>query len=215
MKRIVCAAMVLAMCMGFANAEKTVLVGAALNLSNMSGSGDYESYTKDNGMRVGFGIGANYLVALNDKMGVLAGLAYETRGTSQSTSSTMYGVTVKSDMTTALSYLEIPILFSYKVMPELAVNVGPQLGMLLSAKTTGTVSVAGTSTDVDVDVKDGMSGMDLGLTLGVGYTIANMVVVGASYTLGLLNTDKDPPSGVDGSITNSNIQINAAYILKF
>lgn len=182
-------------------------IGGGLNMSNMAFSGDYENQiagaTKS--MLIGFNAGVNALFGFNEKMGLVAGLNYETRGAELK----MESGGVSATATGTYNYLQIPILFSYKFIPELAVNLGPELGFFLGG--TSKMEVAGQSQSNDLK---NISTMDLGLSIGVSYTIINMIVVGAGYDLGFLNTDNDPADkDMSGSITNNNIKITVAYLI--
>jgi outer membrane immunogenic protein len=184
-------------------------IGAGLNMSNLSFSGDYEA-PDDAGMRIGFNVGVNTTIALNDKMGVLTGLAYETRG--MTTETKVGDITANGFM--KLSYLQIPVLFSYNAMPELALNVGPEIGIKLSATQGVTYDNAPAGLDdVDEDMED-VSTLDLGLSLGVNYTLMEKFVIGAGYYMGFMNIDNfDYDTAPDGSITNTNIKIMVGYKL--
>ena len=182
-------------------------IGGGLNLSNTSESGDYELPSGETqSMVVGFNAGVNALFGFTDKMGLVTGLNYETRGTKITVPASITGLGVSGTETMSASYLQIPVLFSYKFIPELAVNLGPELGFYLSG--TEKYEAAGQSQSQDLQ---NMSSMDFGASIGVSYTIVNMIVVGAGYYLGFLNIDNT--SGMSGSVTNNNIKITVAYLL--
>jgi hypothetical protein len=189
-----------------------LMVGGGLNMSNESFSGDYKDILTgmNKSMRIGFNAGANMCIPFSEQMGLVAGLNYETRGTKLKADSMGASVTV----TKAASYLQIPILFSYKPIPALAINLGPELGIFLGGKAkTEITGVTGLSMP-DEDLED-ISTLDLGASIQVNYTIANMIVVGAGYYWGFLNTDNSSvPAGmsISGSETNNNIKINVGYL---
>jgi outer membrane immunogenic protein len=189
----------------FAGIDLTI--GGGLNISDVNLSKDYKlASDQTKSMLMGFNAGANARFAFNDKMGLVAGLNYETRGAKIKTSDLGFSETKTGN----LAYLQIPVLFSYKFMPELAVNIGPEIGLLLRAKE----KVEG-DFDIDngtFDVKSSTSSLDLGASIQVTYTISNMIVVGAGYDYGFINTDKNP-GDMKGAMTNSNIKVTVAYLL--
>ncbi len=77
------------------------------------------------------------------------------------------------------TYLSIPVMIQYYVVPGLAVEVGPQLGFLLSAKNKPDEWES-------EDVKDSMKSTDFALNFGASYQLPAMPIgVYARYSLGL------------------------------
>jgi hypothetical protein len=187
-----------------------LMVGGGLNMSNENLSGDYKLPSGvDQSMYIGFNAGANLLIPFGEQIGMVAGVNYETRGTKEKGSENGMSGT----MTISGSYLQIPLLFSYKPIPALAINLGPELGFFLG----GTAKTEATGYSHSEDLKD-ISTFDFGASLQVNYTIANMILVGAGYYWGFLNTDaSEVPAGitVDGSQTNNNIKIHVGYLIHF
>jgi hypothetical protein len=195
------AAVLLASVSSFAAMDLTI--GGGLNLSNTMLSGDYKMPDGvDKTMLIGFNAGANARFAFNDMMGLVAGLNFETRGMKISEGDLK--------LTTSANYLQIPVLFSYKLMPELAINIGPEVGIYLSGK--GKAEMAGQSVEADLE---NVSTLDLGASIGVTYTFAEVVQVGGGFYWGFLNTDNDPADAdMSGAATNMNIKITVGYLLK-
>jgi hypothetical protein len=93
--------------------------------------------------------------------------------------------------TSTLNYLNIPLLF--EMGNKVTFQVGPQVGILLSAKEKGD--------DYNVDLKDEMDmpAADVGLILGVGFKPSNRVNFGIRYQHGftdIFKADDDIP-GLD------------------
>jgi outer membrane immunogenic protein len=193
----------------FAGIDLTI--GGGLNISDLTLTGDYKldniylAYGQTQSMLIGFNAGANARFSFNDKMGLVAGLNFETRG-DKIKKSNKYGA---GSYTTTLTmhYLQVPVLFSYKFLPELAVNIGPEAGIFLG----GTSKDEGDQTG-STDQKDLVKAFDIGASIQATYTIARMIVVGAGYDLGFMNTDKSP-NGKSGAAKNNNIKVTAAYLL--
>ena len=179
-------------------------IGGGLNLSNEIYSGDFkltDAYKKK--MHVGFNAGASTAIYFTQHLGIIAGLSYETRGFGWKIDDPELGGPLSADF--SLSYLQILALFSYRPMPGLAISLGPELGIFLTGK-----SKVGNETE-DLDI---IKPIDFGASLLVDYTIANMIAIGAGYYFGfLMNEDRPEGDSMEGSITNNNIKLFAAYVL--
>jgi len=137
-------------------------------------------------------------VPVDDKISIQPGLIYSSQGADYSES--------EFSGTVNLDYLNIPIMGKFEVAEGFSVQVGPQVGILLSAtdKEDG---------EDDVDVKDFVKSTDFGINFGIGYELANGLNFGARYNLGLsdLNDDSDlADQGVNWK--NSVIQISIGYL---
>lgn len=162
-------------------ADAQLGIRAGVNMANVSG--DIEG----NETNLGFHFGIDYEKAIGESLTFRPGLLYSGKGTKDDA----------SDIATNLSYLEVPLDLVFPLGGGLAVNAGPYLGFLMSAK-------AG-----DFDVKDSTKSLDFGLNFGVGYDV-DPFTVGLGYGLGLANiADQDD----DTSIKNSNIALYVIYNL--
>jgi hypothetical protein len=170
----------------------------------MALSGDYKLKPgMEKTLVIGFNAGVNVSISLAPNMGLVAGWNYETRGMKI----TERDINLTAKVTA--NYLQVPILFSYKFMPELAVNIGPEVGIFICGKETITMDSKSTETAMTH-----VSTLDLGASVQVTYTVANMIVVGAGYYYGFLNTDSanhDP--AMSGAATNNTIKIFVGYLI--
>jgi hypothetical protein len=181
-------------------------IGGGLNMSNETYAGDYTlppNFKKN--MHVGFNAGASAAVPFSRQWGIVAGISYETRGSEQDIDTAGTGSGDSSSRVFSMRYLQIPVLFSYRPIPALAIALGPELGIFLGGKTkNGSVSK-----DM-VDIRT----IDIGASLTLDYTIANMIAVGAGYYLGFLNTDNSSSAEIlKGGIRENNIKLFVAYVL--
>ncbi|MFP4522548.1 MAG: porin family protein [Fibrobacterota bacterium] len=190
-------------------AGNAVIPTLGLNMSNISASGDYEDFYEEAGILIGFNVGANYHLAINDQMGLLAGLSFETRGTAMTMDmitaydASFQPITEEVDVVMSANYIQIPVLFQYNVMPELGIVVGPEAGIFLSGKA---------KIDDEEDDLEDINTLDLGLSFGANYTVAEKFVIGASYYLGLMNIDgSDSSDDADGAMKNTNIKLSVGY----
>ncbi|MBT8265777.1 MAG: PorT family protein [Bacteroidia bacterium] len=135
---------------------------------------------------------------VDDKISIQPGLIYSSQGADYSESA--FSGTVNLD------YLNIPIMGKFEVAEGFNVQVGPQVGFLLSAKDKE-------DGEPDVDVKDFVKSTDFGVNIGVGYELANGLNFGARYNLGLSDLNDDPDLSDEGvKWKNSVIQISIGYL---
>jgi hypothetical protein len=185
----------------YAFAEIDFRIGGGLNLSNELYTGDYELGDGfDKKMKVGFNAGVSAAFYFTRQLGMIAGVGYETRGCGWDYEDEIPSNSMSAEF--SLSYLQIPVHFSYRPIPALAINLGPELGIFL----TGESKLDGDTFDMDENINR----IDFGASLTVDYTIANMIAVGAGYYIGFL--DSDSRNFDNGRILHTNIKLFAAYV---
>lgn len=81
-----------------------------------------------------------------------------------------------------LDYLNIPIVFKYYFKEGFSFETGPQVGFLLSAKTS----------DTDINVSKAFTDASFDWLIGFGYKFENGFNVNARYTLGFTDIWKGP-----------------------
>ncbi len=155
-----------------------------MNLSNVTGD------IEDNGIKVGFQIGALAEIMISDKFAVQPELLYSAQGTK---------FDGEGDASYKLDYLNIPIMAKYYVAEGFSLEAGPQIGFLMSAKYDFDGG--------DEDIKDELNSTDFGLNFGAGYDVTENINLGLRYSLGLSNINKEG----DDSVKNSNIAFAVAY----
>src|SRR3546814_3360456 len=99
-----------------------------------------------------------------------------------------------------LSYLSLPVLARYQLVEGLRLEVGPQVGLLLSAKSV--VDMGGE--EVEDDIKDNTESIDFGLTGGASYQLPVGVGIFARYYAGLTDLGKEDTGDV--TIKKNNIR---------
>lgn len=173
--------------LGFANAQETKFgVKAGLNLSNWTGDVEYNS------AKIGFQVGGFAEIKISDKFAVQPELLYSLQGTKFEEG----GVEANYN----LSYINIPVMAKFFVAEGFSLEVGPQIGILTSAKLK--------FEDESEDAKEFFESIDFGLNFGAGYDVAENINIGLRYSLGLSNIAKD--SG-DEKLSNSNIALAIGY----
>ena len=151
--------------------------------------------TEGNKMKLGLVAGAEFGYNINDMFAVTAGALVSLQGSKFDDNS------YQKDVTTNLTYLNVPILANVYIAPGLAIKAGVQPGFLLSRKTKLDELVgSGTWTSVEHTSTDGMKKVDFSIPLGLSYEISDFVI-DARYNLGLTNiNDTDSYKSKNGVI---------------
>jgi len=149
-------------------------------------------------MKLGLVGGAEFGYQLNDQFAVTAGLLAAMEG------SGMKDGEQTKDVKSTTTYLNVPILANYYVLPGLAIKAGIQPGFLLSAKHKGSFYDDSKWIDFDESGTDGMKKFDLSIPLGLSYEFSDFVI-DARYNLGLTKIAED----MDGK--NSVIMLTVGY----
>lgn len=102
--------------------------------------------------------------------------------------------------TVKLDYLNLPLIAKYYVAENFSLEVGPQIGFLLSANDEGESD----GFTYDEDIKEFIKGIDFGINFGVGYKLDSGLNFGARYNLGLSDVNDDYEEG--GTYKNGVIQ---------
>ncbi|MDR2650870.1 MAG: PorT family protein [Prevotellaceae bacterium] len=200
MKKVLLITLVALLGIATANAQIKVGAKAGVNLSTLSDMDDAK-------FKLGFHVGGFAEFAISDRIAIQPELLYSTQGTSFSESLTEEGITATADVNFNLSYINLPVLLKVKLAEGLNIEVGPQVGFLLSAKTKTEVNVLGISASKTEDVKSICNSLDVAAAAGLSYTFAEKFVVGARYTLGLTKLNKNG----DASVKNGVIQVSFGY----
>lgn len=161
-----------------------------LNLYNIHNDNGVEYDTK-----AGFHLGLIGHIHINKSFALQPELVYSTQGAKYTVSGT--------DTKIKLDYLNVPFMFQYMFDNGFRLQAGPQLGLLVKAKTeTGNVSV---------NIKDNMKTVDFGLGFGAGYiNPASGFGVDARYNLGVSGINEN--SNVKS--TNRGFQLGVFYLMK-
>lgn len=182
------------MIFGIGNAQSTRYgIKAGLNVSNFTG------YAEDIKTLAGFHVGGFAEIKIANKWGIQPEFLFSTQGT------TIEGYDGNSNTNVKLNYLNIPVLAKYYFTDAFSVEVGPQFGLLLTAKSKGE------------DIEDLFKSSDFGLNLGCGYNLTENFALGLRYTIGLSNISdvadeyQDYPEFYNLNFKNSNFALSLAY----
>lgn len=166
------------------NAQTTFGAKAGLNLTKVTGG---ETKTK---AKIGLVAGVFAEVSLGEDFRFQPELLFSSQG-----------YKVKDvEGKVSLNYVSIPLIAKYYVAEGFALEVGPQVGILLSAKTK-----AGKG---EVDIKEQVKTIDFGLNIGGSSDITENMFVGARYNFGLSKLAK----GKDADkVKNSVLSVSLGY----
>jgi hypothetical protein len=159
---------------------------AGLNIANIGG----DAAGVD--AKIGFHAGLFGVLKISEKFGIQPEVVFSRQGAQAASNSK---VKINYD------YVNIPIMFSAYATEKVFFQAGPQIGILVGAKITD-------GSD-DIDVKDQLEGVDLGLGLGAGYDTGK-VLIGIRYNLGLTTTSKSD----EGKFPNRVLQLSLGFKLN-
>ena len=170
-------------------------------------------------LKFGIKAGANFasINLTDDKMllgyhgGFLAQIKFANFGIQPEVLFSIQGAGMKdfsiSDMNVKLNYINVPVMLQYYVIPKLlAIELGPQFGILLSAKSTDTIE---RERSTETDIKENSNTIDFSACGGLSFQLPIIPLgIFARYTLGFTNIKKD--AGDDAG-KNHVIQIGAFF----
>ncbi|MCK7591444.1 PorT family protein [Subsaxibacter sp. CAU 1640] len=193
-------------------------VKAGANLSNLNTDLDSEKYL------LGFHVGGLAEIPLGAKFSIQPELLYSLEGAkledefSFEDEGITYGLDFKEEV--KLSYLQLPVMFKYRMTDKFSFEAGPQVGYLLNAKSEydSTLRVGGdTFSDSGSEkIKDQVKSIAFGVNFGLGYQFTNNMFIQGRYHLGLSDLD-DTDSNLEeddvdrGSVKNRSFQVSIGY----
>ena len=175
---------------GFVNAQQTRFgIKGGVSLTNFSGDAEANS-------KVGFLVGGFAEIKVIERLSIQPELLFSAQGA-------RYEYIGMDNTNLNLSYINIPVLAKFYVTKEFAVEGGPQIGFLTSAKDDGE------------DVKNFYKSADFGFNFGAGYNFTDNLSVGLRYTVGLSGVvdggDYDDIDDYYDSAKNSVLALSLAY----
>lgn len=168
-------------------------VKAGANFANMTIKEDGFSIKPES--RTAFHIGALVEFPISDAFYIQPEILYNSVGSKVNFSESFMGMDFSVENTTKLDYISIPIMAKYYIMEGLAIEAGPQVGFLMSAKndfsSSSTMMGQTESESGEEDVKEDYKGIDFGLGIGVSYRLDMGLFFSARYVLGLSNIGEE------------------------
>lgn len=187
MKKVMLAAMAV-MVFGFSNAQKSVRFGikGGFNISTVSGN-----YYANSEEKLGAHIGGLVEIKLTRKFSIQPELLLSLQGAKFDRS---YGAGAYTENKLNLTYINVPVLAKFYVIPSLSLEAGPQVGFLVSAKDKVTSTHNFNDDPIVVvsrntDVKDDFNTVEAGFNIGASYYFTNNLFTTARYTFGITSID--------------------------
>lgn len=159
---------------------------AGVNFATLNGKD-----AKEADMQVGFHIGAFAEIKFNEQFAIQPEILYSTQGAQTKGTIQVMGVTANFEGGIKSSYINVPIMAKYYVIPSVAIEAGPYVGFLMKAEAESNISAMGASQELKQDIKDASNTVDFGVGVGASFNLDNGFFVGARYNLGLTKIYKD------------------------
>jgi hypothetical protein len=144
-----------------------------------------------------FHIGGVMEALYNDKIAIQPEIVYSAQGFTYSEDSEMRNIT--------LAYINVPIMVKYYLTKGFAIEAGPQIGFLNSAKLKSTRNGENT----ELDIKDGLRSNDLCFNIGIGLLLDNGLNFNARYCYGITNIANRL---TDEKFKNRVVQLSIGYM---
>ncbi|WP_372757110.1 porin family protein [Mariniflexile sp.] len=195
-------------------------VKAGVNMSTLKTDLNQEKYL------LGYHLGGLAEIKINEKFLLQPELLYSLLGGKIEDSfsfddeGTTFNTKYKEDV--KLAYLQLPVMAKYQIVNKLNLEIGPQIGYLLSGKSDYDVTMNFDGESItdsgSEDIKDQVKSLDFGLNFGLGYELSNKMIIQGRYHLGLSNINDTEASfdedSVDrGSVKNSSFQVSVLFKL--
>jgi len=201
MKKVLFIAVVVLLGLGNVNAQEVKFgTKVGLNLSNFTGDLD------DSDSKIGFNIGAFAEISLSDKFIFQPELLFSSQGAKFEESENDFSF----EETLKFNYLNMPLMIKFAASDKFALEFGPQLGFLLSAKSKFEETFDGETFSEEVDIKDSVKSIDFGLNFGASFDVSENIMIGARYNLGLSDIT-DGEDGEDFNVQNAVLSFSVGY----
>jgi len=188
MKKVLLATVAL-LAFGFTNAQ-TARFGlkGGLNVSTLTGDIDNAE------AKIGAHVGGLVEIKITNKFAIQPELLLSLQGTKNDYDQVNGGNRYSTEEKINLTYLNVPVMAKFYVIPSLSLEAGPQIGFLVDSerKFTRTLSNGAGSSSVTskTDISDNLRTLDAGFNLGASYYFTNNIFLQARYTIGLSSIDE-------------------------
>jgi len=203
----------------FSNAqEKNFGVIGGLNYANIRGD---RAESINNSWRIAYHFGAFSNIPLSDKIALEPRILFSSKGYGDEINFEQF--IINSDLPISQSrikfanrnnYLSIPVLFKYKLIDKISLDLGPEISFLLSSKEVVTkVDREGFYMKGDVPQEgSGNFFLDYGAMVGVTYYFTTNASIQLNYFHGLSNLARKNEL-IDYTENNSVVQLSLGYLI--
>ncbi|MBL1221116.1 PorT family protein [Chryseobacterium sp. L7] len=196
-------------------------VKAGFNASTLTQADQYDN---DQKLKPGFNAGVFANIPVAQKFSIQPEVLFNQVGSKTEEREVYYVNSDKYsrevDYKKSLSYLSVPVMVQYNILPQLYVEAGPEFGFLLggkdkgditTTKTSGNTTNTQTTTFSDKIVKDLYSTFNFGIGIGAGYYFTQNFGVTARFTAGVTDIYKHNSGD---AVRNNSFQVGVAYKFK-
>jgi len=175
-----------------------------LNIANITGD-----ETDDLNTKTSLHAGAVAEIMISDEFSFQAELLYSAQGAKSDYRETLNDVAFRYT-SVKLEYINVPLLAKYYLTEGFSLEVGPQVGFLITADRDFEKTENGETETGEKDILDEIKGIDFGLNFGLAYKLESGIFLAARYNLGLSNIN-DVEGSDDLKNQNRVIQVSAGY----
>ena len=175
---------------GFAQAQTARFgVKAGMNVSSLTGN------IENAEAKIGAHVGGLVEIKITNKFAIQPELLLSLQGAKNDYTEKFGNSRYTNEEKLNLTYINIPVMAKFYVIPALSLEAGPQLGFLVNAERKYTFTEVD-GNDVSTisrknDIKGNLRTLDAGFNLGASYYFTNNLFVQARYTIGLSSIDKN------------------------
>ena len=181
-------------------------IKAGTNFSNISGDTEVDNY------RVGLYGGLFVEVGLTDRISIQPEVLYSSQGAHETFKTFDASGVSSEEYTLRLEYLNVPVMFKYKVYNGLNVQVGPQVGFLLNVDQKTEVGSYGyTLYDETENINEYITDVNFGVNFGLGYEFNNGLFFDGRYNLGAINIAQEDNLSKGTELKNHTFQVGVGY----
>lgn len=186
-------------------------VKGGINFSSMTTKGN--TAFADISSRTAFHLGALAEIPFGESFSLQPEILYNSIGAKASFAEEINDVDYREEWHIKFGYLSVPIMAKYYLIEGFAIEAGPQISLLLSAKGDYKNNITGSIKDLNL--KDFYKKIDFGVGVGASYRIDMGMFFSARYVIGVLDVfDNDSDADEDDVVTlrkNNVFQISVGY----
>lgn len=158
----------------------------------------------------GFHAGVFLEIPVTDRFSIEPGVFYSQKGLKVSQTLSEGGfLNLKGEISSKLSYIELPVLAKVYITEGLYLTGGPQVAYLASSKIRAEAGVLGFSIGEDFNVDPGFRKFDFGVVGGLGFQFKNGLSISATYDHGLSTLDE---GSSDVNAFNRAVKFSLGYV---
>jgi opacity protein-like surface antigen len=197
--------------------KNSVGLKGGLNIASLTSSDDSELDS-----RIAFHAGLYVEFPISEKLSIQPEVVFSSQGGREKTftesASSGFESFFESDTKLRLNYINIPVLAKYYIVDGFSVQVGPQIGFLVSARAEFEINSSSNSNNSSISgnssVKDEFNSVDLSAAFGLGYKFDGGFNLSARYNLGFSEVFKNQNQDEnrnDIDVRNSVFQFSIGY----